>query len=382
MAAFLPSADQTLTAADIAHKAERDVEPNRNYLGCSSIGKACRRALWYEFRHCTERDINPSGYRAIEDGERGETVIVKRIRRVKGVDLLDIDPGTGRPFAVEAISGHLRGHLDGAVHELLQAPKTWTVFEAKVCNEKKFNVLVKLRTEDEKGALEKWDAVYFGQAQMYMGLTGMSRHWLVCATPGVRDWTAVRTEFNKAYFDRLLDKARKIIEATEPLERISEDPKFFQCGWCAAKAICHERAIPAPNCRNCCHATPEMDGKARWSCFFHSRDLTLTEQRAGCSDHVYIPALIPFDLKDGSEAGNYAEYVIGEKLVRNGSGDTNVYSSAEWVAAQVGNYEALTNQATEYWKLNFGATIETRAVPPAVFDPDEALEKIDEVLRQ
>lgn len=372
MPALPPPADQTLDAADRALKAVRDAEPKRGYLGCSSIGHDCRRALWYAFRSCDDSDIGVRGYCAIEDGERGERVIIDRLRRVADLTLHDVDPSSGQQFAVSAVGGHLRGHLDGAVLGLLQAPKTWAVFEAKVCNEKKFAQLVKLRAEDEKGALRRWDPIYHAQAQAYMGLTGMTRHWLVCATPGVRDWTAVRTEFDADEYERLMKRAEAIITAPEPLERLSEKPEFYTCKWCNARAVCHEKRIPAPSCRTCVHATPELDGDARWSCALHKCDLTIIAQRHGCPDHVYIPQLVPLEFVGGDEAGNYAEYRRpGGAVLRNGSGDKDVYTSAEVYAAQ-DDLTRLDDTALNWLRINMGGRLESvRPEPPHEFDDYE-----------
>lgn len=380
MPSLPPLKDQTLDAADRAHKAARDAEPPRGYLGCSALGHECRRALWYSFRFCADRDIQASGYYAIEDGERGEEVIVRRLRRVEGLTIHDVDPSTGKQFSVASAAGHLQGHLDGAVLGLRQAPKTWYCFEAKVCNEKKFAALEKLRSEDEKSALKKWDPIYYAQAQLYLGLTGMDRHWLVCATPGVRNWTAVRTEFDEDEFERLIAKAHAIVTAPEPLERLSEKPEFYICRMCDARRVCHEGRLPPPSCRTCVHSTPEMDGDARWSCVFHGRDVTVEEQRKGCGDHVYIPALVPMVFKGGDEAGNYAEYEFQGREIRNGSGDANVFSSAELYAAQDGGFEALTNEFAEYLRVNFGARIESSATV-VEFDDDAALAELDAVLK-
>ena len=45
--------------------------------------------------------------------------------------------------------------------------------------------------------------------------------------------------------------------------KLHEDPKAkaaFACGWCPAKAICHEGQFARRNCRTCISATPVLDG--------------------------------------------------------------------------------------------------------------------------
>ncbi len=45
-------------------------------------------------------------------------------------------------------------------------------------------------------------------------------------------------------------------------------PTLVNCAACFVMG-----KLPAVNCRTCAHATPELDGKARWSCASHKRDL-------------------------------------------------------------------------------------------------------------
>ena len=46
------------------------------------------------------------------------------------------------------------------------------------------------------------------------------------------------------------------------------------------------------SCRQCVHATPELDGDARWSCAKHNTDRTFDEQCNPCNDLLLIPSLI------------------------------------------------------------------------------------------
>ena len=51
----------------------------------------------------------------------------------------------------------------------------------------------------EKAALKEWDFQFYVQAQLYMHFFDLTRHYLVCASPGGRDMTSCRTEYNKAF---------------------------------------------------------------------------------------------------------------------------------------------------------------------------------------
>lgn len=303
------STTPTIAAIDSALEATQD-KGTRPYLGMSQIGNKCDRALWYGFRWATLRSMPARALKAIEDGHRGEDVMAERLRMVPGITLLTVNPNTGKQFALEGAGGHLKGHLDGAILGVLEAPKTWHVWEHKQVNETKFKKLNDLVLKvGEKSALKEWDAVYFGQAMAYMGFTGMNRHFLTVATPGGRDFTSVRTEFSRQEFDILCDRAQRIIEATCPPDGISTDPTYYICKFCDHREICHGTAAPLPTCRSCAHSTPEAGGA--WTCSQHGgHQIDTHEQNAGCKDHRVIPILLKnwAEPIDASEADNWIKY--------------------------------------------------------------------------
>lgn len=234
--------DPTLAAADEAMVQAEAAKPRRTYLGMSQIGDPCSRKLWYGFHDPLPRAIPASGLRAINDGHNSEAVMAARLKAIEGVEL-HTENEDGSQFEVSDFDGKFSGHLDGAIHGLLQAPKTWHVWEAKAVNEKKFKKFRDLKgTMGEKNTLMAWDEIYYAQAQCYMGYTGMHRHYLTVSTPGVRDWDAVRTEFNVKDFEKLKDKANRIINANAPLAKLSNDPSWYQCGYCEYRERCHGTA--------------------------------------------------------------------------------------------------------------------------------------------
>ena len=177
--------DPTLAALDAALEAASGEAP-RPHLGASQIGDPCSRKLWYGFRWALRRSIPAASLRKINDGHRGEQVLIDLLRQVRGLELYTDDPEQpGQQIGFSLIGGHFCGHLDGIIVGLYQSPKTPHVWEAKVCNEAKVRKLDKLKAEKgEKQALEAWDEVYFAQAQIYMGALKLTRHYLTAATPG------------------------------------------------------------------------------------------------------------------------------------------------------------------------------------------------------
>ena len=131
-----------------------------------------------------------------------------------------------------------------------------------------------------------------------MGLMNKcNRHYMTVATPGGRQITSVRTNFQKEAFNIFMDKARHIIEAPEPPARISSKADYYICRWCQFNKHCHSTQTARVNCRTCAHSTPTVakdDDKDTWICEFHDKKLSKTKQLKGCTKHLFIPDLVPW----------------------------------------------------------------------------------------
>ena len=286
--------DPTLAAIDAAIESDNASDRPRPYLGASQIGNPCSRSLWYNFRWTLTRSIPAAGLRRIQDGFRGEQVLIEWLRKVPDILLWTADPeNEEKQIGIVDCGGHFRGHLDGVIQGLKQAPKTPHVWEAKVCNEAKVRKLEKLKAEKgEKEALKEWDATYHAQAQVYMRGMELTRHYLTVATPGCRDVVSCRTDYDKKVADALIKKAEGVITADRPPFKLSENPSWWQCKTCDYHALCHGAALPQVNCRTCAYSTATLIGNAEWICEHHKRLIDIPTQQAGCPNHVYHPDLL------------------------------------------------------------------------------------------
>ena len=138
--------DPTLDAID-AQIVAANPPSSRFYLGASVLGQSCMRQLWYALRWAMVVFFDARTLRLFEDGHYTEKQTADRIRMVPGVKLWT-HRADGQQFGVEAFGGHLRGHKDGVVLGLLQAPKTPHIWEHKSANEKKFKELQKKENEE------------------------------------------------------------------------------------------------------------------------------------------------------------------------------------------------------------------------------------------
>ena len=287
-----PHRDPTLDAMNAAIEADGNRQPPRPYLGMSGMGKPCMRAIWYDFRWATKRQIAAAGLRAIQDGYDNEVLTAKRLRMIEGITLWT-EGEDGQQIGCEDLSGHFRGHLDGVIQGLLQAPKTPHVWENKAVNEKKFNALKKLIADlGEKQALLAWDTTYHAQAQLYMHYQKLTRHYLTVSTPGGRDTIGCRTAYDKACAEHYIELAKKIIASESPPVRLSEDPAHWQCKWCDHHAVCHAGEFPCPTCRSCAHVTPMLDEQGGWHCRKWDDRIPVDAQREGCDQHLYHPEIL------------------------------------------------------------------------------------------
>jgi hypothetical protein len=140
---YNPLIDPTLEAMNKAMELKQQLEKPRNYLGASEIGHDCQRYLFYSFRNACKKTISAKGLKAIQDGYDQEAKTIERLRDLPFIQLVN-DDGEGNQIGFKALLDHFCGHCDGMILGLLQAPKTWHVFEHKSVNEKKFNELKKI----------------------------------------------------------------------------------------------------------------------------------------------------------------------------------------------------------------------------------------------
>lgn len=271
----------------------------RPHLGGSLIGHQCRRFLWLSFRWSRPSSFTGRLLRLFQRGQNEEAVFVSDLRAV-GVEVWETD-SWGRQFRVESFGGHFSGSMDGVALGLLESPKTPHLLEFKTHNSKSFADLV-------KHGVEKSKPQHYAQMQVYMGLGNLTRAYYMAVNKDTDDIHAERVRFDPVEFKRLIDKAETVVFAPEPLERVSEDPAWFQCKWCDLYDICHGSKLPAVNCRTCAHSTPTRDGK--WVCERHNKVIPIAEQRNACQSHRYIPALLSnvAEVVDASHEDNWVRY--------------------------------------------------------------------------
>lgn len=230
--------DPTLAALRVAVEKRINAEEPRNYIGASFIGHQCDRFIYYSYHNAPHAPIDWKGAFAIQNGHADEIVLANRLRMVEGI-VLETEDLNGKQFGFSKFNGKYKGHYDGKITGLIQAPKTKHIWEAKSCNEKKFNNLKKcIEEKEEKDSLEAWDKIFYAQAVVYMEEEKVERHYLTACMPGVRDIISVRTHRNSNYAKFLEAKAERIIETKSAPQRIGENRDFFVCKFCKFSDFC------------------------------------------------------------------------------------------------------------------------------------------------
>ncbi len=325
----LPSESETVRAIYAHYKKVGDAEPTRGYLGASSIGHHCERYLWYQFRYCCKPEFDGRMRRLFATGDLEEARFVKDLRDI-GCTVHEVNEN-GEQFEVSAIGGHFSGHMDGCALGIPEAPKSWHVLEFKTHNAKSF---IKLKKEGVRESKPQ----HYAQCQIYMLLTGMKRALYIARNKDTDELYSERIHHDPAVCACLMERAERIITSTSLPERSSRRPDFYLCKWCDARAICwgiqeegKYQALPVPaiSCRQCCHATPKMDGSARWECEKHKRSLSEADQSRACDDHLCLPGLFAFakPVESGPDFIEF-EHIEFSKRWKHGK-ETDCFSTKE-----------------------------------------------------
>jgi hypothetical protein len=302
--------NQTIADIDNALEFKKKLESPRHYLGMSEIGDECYRKLFYSYRNAKTRVWGAKGVRAVEDGFMQEAVMAERLRMLPYITLHTVDPDDPKnQIGFEALLGHLRGHCDGIIKGIIEAPKTWHIWEHKSVNDKKFDELEKLIDEKgEKDALIEWDVIYYAQAQLYMHFAKLTRHFLTVTSPGGRRNTSCRTEYSQSYAEMLIAKGQSIIFDNWVLPpRMSDKREFYKCKWCHFLEICHDGDIPAVHCKTCRYRKSVNEGLNL--CELKECNIEESLLHVGCPEHIFNPAMIQ-GAKLIEHKPDYASYII------------------------------------------------------------------------
>lgn len=271
---------------------------HRWHLGGSLIGEECSRKLWYIYRWCFhETAETPHEHarkqRLFNRGHREEARFVEWLKGI-GMELWthetpDVynDKGEivieGTQFRVSDVMGHFGGSLDG----IGKLPARYEINEP---------ILLEFKTNGTGAGFDKLEKEgmpvakpqHFAQTSTYgSDPKYLFRYCLYMNINKNDDSLHVElVKLNNSLGQQMRMKAERIIMSQTAPPRLSDNPTFIKCRWCAASDICHTGAIPEKNCRSCKNASPADGGE--WFCDVHKGIIPREFVPSGCPSHIPI----------------------------------------------------------------------------------------------
>lgn len=203
-------------------------EERRNYIGASSIGRSCNRAIWYEFRGAQRPEIPPTLQRIFDTGKQLEGMILGYIE-LAGLSITRASAKNNFLYLEDTELPIFQGHCDAILH-LTEMESV--IVEIKTANNSSFNQFV-------NHGLIKWSESYYSQIQAYMGMSNRQKAVILVINKDNAELHHEWVHFNQAHYDNLRRKAQMISEATTEPERINKSPLFYICSRCSFKSVCH-----------------------------------------------------------------------------------------------------------------------------------------------
>lgn len=258
-------------------EAYREPEP-RWHLGASIIGHECERYAWNVFRWIKEEAFSGRMFRLFNRGHMEEARFVERLRGI-GFEVFEVD-GDGKQFRIGGCKGHFGGSLDGvAIAPARYAIKDPLLAEFKTHSDKSFAKL-------KKEGVRKSKPQHFAQMSSYGQAYGF-KFGLYCAVNKNTDelyFEIVALDWNLGV--ALYQKAERVIFSQTPPAKVSLNPAFFTCKYCAFVGVCHAQQAPDVTCRSCEHAFPVEDGG--WYCRVNDALIPRAEVPNACPQYRRI----------------------------------------------------------------------------------------------
>lgn len=274
-----------------AREKEGRAEEPRRYLGASIIGHECEMYLWLMFRGVIAQKFDGRMFRLFERGRREEAEICRDLRSI-GCKVWDKDED-GNQFGISFLGGHFRGHCDAVAVGIPEAPSKPHVVEMKTHSSKSFADL-------KKKGVKLAKPMHHAQMMIYMYGMEIDDALYFAVNKDTDDLYTERIKLDKAEAEKIVAKAKKVIETYEPMKCATREDDY-RCKMCEARTVCWHRtgAVFACetciDCRTCCHSTPLTEGEgAKWECA--KGKTCVIGSPCKCKEHLAIPTLIAGEL--------------------------------------------------------------------------------------
>lgn len=248
-------------------------DEHRDYLGMSGIGHPCTRYIWYTFRQAYA-SVKPKRIKHIfRRGDRIEEGVIEALQEIGIKYHTDYSQ-----YEIVDGFGHIKGHVDGVVSHVPEAPKTLHLLEIKSMKESSFKDYIK------KG-LKEYSAAYWAQIQTYMMHLRLTRTLYIVVNKNTDEISAQRYKLDMDDAVKALKRGKTVVLSETPPPR-AFNKTYYMCKWCDAYNICHESGSMLKSCRTCKYVNVEHEGK--WSCSFYEAELPKDFMPKGCNNHEPI----------------------------------------------------------------------------------------------
>jgi len=297
----MPTLKSGLRVAIEASYSNRQKPADYPTLRCSKIGESCERSLWYDLHFTTPLQRHEGRLeRLFQTGHREERRMIEDLRAA-GCIVHEYDLETGKQWRVSFLSGKLTGSCDGVVERVPGAEKTPHLLECKTHNDKSYQDWI-------RGGVEKSKPIHYAQMQIYMHGLGLTRALYLAHNKNTDEIECERVNYDERAANALIEKAARIYAADSPPEK----NESFACRWCRHASICSGADWARMNCRTCLHfGFGDVAGK----CAAHNIELTPEKELVGCSDHRWIPNLVPGEQFDFCAEGTKISYRLKDDVV-------------------------------------------------------------------
>lgn len=264
----------------------------RPYLGMSGCGEPCLRKRYYGFHWVAAGLHQARTQRIFSIGHLFEKILIEDLKAV-GCEVYKVIDGKEYPMTGDVEeqqeeyidhTGHMKGHPDGRVRGLLEAPKTEHKLEIKT-------MAAKYWEDVKKRGVQLAHPMYYAQMQRYMGEAKLERALFCAVNKNTCHYYFERIEFDKKVYDDLVRADLSVIFTDAPPPKHYPEGHYkcradgdMEIGFCKYGNVCHLDQDPMINCRTCDYSDMEDGGK--WSCQKQKdKVLTVQEQRDGCKKY-------------------------------------------------------------------------------------------------
>ena len=208
--------------------ADSPTDAPRNYIGASSIGKPCSRAIWYGFTGAESTNPPPSLRTTFEIGKRLEGLLIDYLEE-SGFKIVRPNSDNDYLLLQDKDVPVFQGHCDALMILPNSAP---SVVEIKTANTASFSKF------KAKG-LRVWNDGYYAQLQAYLGMSGYPRGVLLAIDKNTSELHHEWVNYDDIFYHELKSRALNISQMEEPPEKLNKNPIYFLCNSCSYRKICH-----------------------------------------------------------------------------------------------------------------------------------------------